>query len=184
MRHQRNVRTVVTSLFLLAFCGCAGEGEHGQVASPLIGAELGETEFELYSGTTTQAGTLTWGLGPETVTRLPAPGSTSPAIPVATFTQTSIQAADGSEVCFFQGNQLVDDEGNVVFTDLNGDVYRGDQRERSRREIAYRFAGPKVLAGGKGPPIVTATVNLKRSDAEVRLLVAALVEGICGGDGL
>lgn len=87
------------------------------------------------------------------------------------------------EDCRFEGNTLVRDGVDLlVLSDDGKRVFDGDEDQ------LYKFAGPNIL-GPTGAPIAFITQNDKpfnilRGSTESRLLLAALVHGVCGSAGL
>ena len=199
MKHERTwwlvqcpaVRATLMGAYLLACAGCTETeedvtGEASHAVAPVL--ELGAVEMDIYAGTSRSDGFIAWSIGFSDVVR--PSGSSSQSLSsgttVVTFTESSMQAADGSVQCWFVENDLVDSDGDVVLRNEGSHVYTVQSQPIPLGSTPpfYRFAGPVIFLGLHGPPAASATEDLQHAEPALKLLIAALIHGVCGGDGL
>lgn len=143
---------------------------------------LGYTQFKIYEGKSIESEfLLAWEVGFSLVVSNRGAGGSAE---ILSFDRDRMSARDGAPPCWFQANKLVADSGEVLFTAWGLSVYAGDQSGANEEALLYRFEGPRIIAGLDGRQLGTATLNLHLGEPAAKLMIAALFEGVCGGDGL
>jgi hypothetical protein len=74
------------------------------------------------------------------------------------------------------------EDGPVLYTVIERQVYAGEPEAGD--QPLYSFRGRHVLAGKKGPPLVSADAHIQFVDSMRKLVIVALIDGECGAPGL
>jgi len=182
MNYAVHARAAAAGLALVLALGCTAD-ELEQTGVPPV---LGYTQFQIYEGSSTEADELrAWSVSFTDVYRSRALGTGSQIISfdLNKMTATGTEAAP-ERLCWFQANKLITDYGEVLFTASGMKVYAGDHSVPDEAALLYRFEGPGVFYGEDQQRTASATINLHLAEPATKLLITALIEGVCGGDGL
>jgi hypothetical protein len=168
--------------------------------SLVSGASAGlSVSFQLFRGPTTPPDCLIWDIGGPGAASAPSGGSgsgTSLGELLIAVEPTEFLSPDGDLLCTIEtdGNQAMlrdADSGDVLLTQWGHYVFEGfaDLSPPSAKVKAtrkYEFAKEQVFLGDKsdGEVLVTASEHIHNTSPQVKLLVAALIEGVCGGTGI
>ncbi len=119
---------------------------------------------------------------------------------VQVVTESQISSPDGQLLCTkaTQGafTQLRDADGDVLFSSLGPFVFdgqpdlankNGDQQfQELASHLRFTFANKVVVEGfaNSGSDLVNADVKIQASSSWRKVVIASLVDGVCGSDGL
>ncbi|MCH9684540.1 MAG: hypothetical protein K0V04_24100 [Deltaproteobacteria bacterium] len=203
--------TTVAALAAVLTAGCTATESHDDLDLRMWGAGddyAGNGDIEVRAGDDDDddiPDTIIWDILGGSVSRQTTPGvfeqrliiadddflsATGPAGAPPMCTVVATDHPSGNEF------QLVDKYGEVVFTVWKRFVFAGDvslplhphvkNNPSLHGAIAVSFKKKRIYSGGfwEGDVLATANERIARSTPERRLLLAALVSGECGSDGL
>lgn len=107
---------------------------------------------------------------------------------IFTIDESTIRDPNDDVLCTIEGDALVqrirdgDANGPVLYTVIERQVFAGTPGPSD--DPLYRFQGPHVFEGKRGPPLVTADTHIHFASSMRKLVIVALIEAECGGPGL